>query len=135
MNDSVVMIIVGALGVLGGGGFWGYWQSRKDQPVKKRDADLAAAEKSQQMALAVADDLREDLTRLRTDLNAERDARNTLAGRFDQLEVTVREQNRTITVLREVARTWDAAWQQLTKDWATLRLRDTAPERPLLPFD
>ena len=132
---SIVTIIVGVLGVLGGGGFWGYRQFRKEAPVKKRDADIAVAEKSQQMALAVAENMRKDVERLRTDLNTERDARQTLTGRVDSLETQVREQNRTIQILREAVRLFNAAWDDLTHRWHTLRQSEHPPARPHINTD
>lgn len=132
MSDWFIPVIVGVLGVVGGTGFWGYWQSRKEQPVKKRDADLAAAEKSQQMALANAEDLREDLVRLRSDWDAEREARIVLSGRVDQLSEHVREQDYTIRRLREGWRIWGEAWDFLTLNWSSIRLLDSPPQRPYL---
>ena len=70
--EAVLSIILGTLGVLGSAGFWGYKQSRKEAPIKKRDADLAVAETSQQMALAVAIAAREDNVTLRADLEKDR---------------------------------------------------------------
>lgn len=135
MSDWIVPVTLGVLSVAGGAGFWGYLQSRKDQPVKQKDADIAAAEKSQQMALAVADDLREDMIRLRADFNAERDARNALSGRFDQLSEHVREQDNTIQRLRRGWHAWAAAWDDMVANWDLLRHRDTPPARPNISID
>lgn len=135
VSDALVPIIVAVLAILGGTGYWGYRQSRKEAPVKKRDADLAAAEKSQQMALAVAGDLRTDLIRLRADLDAERAARGTLSDRVDELGKRINEQSGTIRALREGLRMWANAWDNLVRNWDTLRLLDQPPEQPKVNFD
>lgn len=132
---SIVTIIIAVLGVLGGGGYWGYRQFSKEAPVKKRDADIAVAEKSQQMAMAIADDLREDYSRLRTDLNAEREERQKLTGRVDSLESQVREQNRTIQRLREAVRLFNAAWDDLAHRWHVVRQSEHPPTRPHISTD
>lgn len=130
MNDFVLPIILALLTLLGGTGFWGYRQSRKEAPVKKRDADIAAADKSVQMALAVATAAREDNASLREDLNKERGERQTLAGRVEGLETHVREQDRTIRGLREVAKIFSDGWDDLTARWHLLRLDDQPPPKP-----
>ncbi|WP_190264888.1 hypothetical protein [Glutamicibacter nicotianae] len=134
-ETSIVAIIVAVLAILGGGGFWGYRQFAKEAPVRKRDADIAVAEKSQQMALAVADDLREDYIRLRTDLNAEREERQKLTGRVDSLETHIREQDKTIRTLRDAVRLFTAAWDDLTNRWAHYRQSENPPPRPNVNID
>lgn len=134
-ETSIVAIIVAVLAILGGGGFWGYRQFSKEAPVRKRDADIAVAEKSQQMALAVADDLREDYTRLRTDLNAEREERQKLTGRVDSLETHIREQDKTIRTLRDAVRLFTAAWDDLTNRWQHYRQSEHPPPRPNVHID
>lgn len=129
-EGSIIAIIVALLGIVGGGGYWGYKQFSKEAPVKKRDADIAVAEKSQQMAMAIADDLREDYTRLRTDLNAEREERTKLSGRVDSLETHIREQDRTIRSLRDAVRLFTAAWDDLTNRWDHYRQAEHPPPRP-----
>ncbi|MGC0270820.1 hypothetical protein ACPROK_14765 [Glutamicibacter soli] len=134
-ESSIVAIILGVLTLLTGGGFWGYRQFSREAPVRKRDADIAVAEKSQQMAMAIADDLREDYGRLRTDLNSEREERQKLAGRVDSLETQIREQNRTIQRLREAVRTFNAAWDDLTHRWQHYRASEHPPARPNINID
>lgn len=134
-EGSVIAIIVALLGIVGGGGYWGYKQSSKEAPVKKRDADIAVAEKSQQMAMAIADDLREDYTRLRTDLNAEREERTKLSGRVDSLETHIREQDKTIRTLRDAVRLFTAAWDDLTNRWQHYRQSENPPPRPKIHID
>ena len=131
MNENgLVGILVAVLGVLGGGGFWTYRQSRKEAPVRQRDAELVVAEKSQQMTMAFADDLREDYQRLRGELSDERDARQQLTGRVEGLETHVREQGKTITQLRSALGLFSAAWDDLAERWAYYRLQDIPPDRP-----
>lgn len=132
---SIVAIILGVLTLLTGGGFWGYRQFSREAPVRKRDADIAVAEKSQQMAMAIADDLREDYGRLRTDLNSEREERQKLTGRVDSLETQIREQNRTIQRLREAVRVFNAAWDDLTHRWQHYRQSEHPPARPNTNID
>ena len=134
-EGSIIAIIVALLGVVGGGGYWGYKQFSKEAPVKKRDADIAVAEKSQQMAMAIADDLRKDYTRLRTDLNAEREERTKLSGRVDSLETHIREQDRTIRSLRDAVRLFTAAWDDLVNRWDHYRISDKPPPRPKIHLD
>ena len=129
-SEAILAIILAVLGVLGGGGIWTYLQSRKDAPVRKRDADLAVADKSQQMAMAIADDLRQDYARLRLDLDEEKGARQELTGRVDALARQVRDQDRTITSLREVVRAFSSAWDDLAASWHVLRLQDKPPPKP-----
>lgn len=134
-GDFVLPIILAVLGFLGSAGFWGYRQSRKEAPVKKRDADIAAADQSVQMALAVATAAREDNASLRVDLNTEREARQTLAGRVEGLETHVREQDRTIRGLRDVVRVLSDWADDVIANWHTLRLEDVPPKKPLVTTD
>ena len=131
MNEAITVgLITGILGVLGGAGFWGYMASRKEAPIKKRDADIAAAHQSQQMALAVADDLREDVNRLRGELGVEREERQKLSGRVQGLETHIRELNGTIRSLREAILAFRDARDDITRRWAEIRLQDEAPPMP-----
>lgn len=130
MSESSIVSIIGALFVLlGGAGFWGFLQNRKEAPIKKRDADVAAAHVSQQMALAVADDLRTDVGRLREDLNHEREERKR---EVRELRQTVELQNDTIASLRRAVRAFRDAWAEITANWADIRLRDTPPVAPYI---
>lgn len=124
-EQTVVTIVVALLSLLGGAGFWGYMSSRKEAPIKKRDADVAVAHQSQQMALAIAEDLREDVGRIRSELNEEREARKALAARVDK-------QDHTIQGLRAVVRAFREAWADLTANWHTIRLQETPPPEPRL---
>ena len=129
-ESTVVAIVVAVIGLLGGAGFWGWLQSRKEAPIKKRDADIAAAHTSQQMALAIADDLRTDVGRLRTDLDAERRAREGLGSEVRELRQKVEEQADVILALRRAVRAFKDAWADLTANWHTVRLQETPPRQP-----
>ncbi|MGP5162553.1 hypothetical protein [Arthrobacter rhombi] len=134
-ETAIVSIILGILGLLGGGGFWGYRQFKKEAPVKKRDADIAVAEKSQQMAMAIADDLRGDYTRLRADLNVEREQRQQLTGRVDGLETHIRELNGTIRHLRDAVRLLSIWGNDIVTRWNVVRLQKEPPPMPHIRTD
>lgn len=131
--EVVVPVIVAVLALLGGTGFWGYKQSRKEAPIKKEEADIAAADKTVQMALAVATAAREDNASLREDLNKERGERQTLAGRVESLETRIREQDRTIGWLRELVAAFSAGWDDLVTRWEIHRQSDAPPPKPTVP--
>ncbi|CAN7465540.1 hypothetical protein LJR013_003185 [Pseudarthrobacter oxydans] len=131
-EQTVVALVVALIAALGGAGFWGYMANRKEAPIKKRDADVAAAHVSQQMALAVADDLRTDVTRLRADVDLERKERETLGGEVRELRAKVEAQADTIQSLRRAVRAFRDAWANLTANWHILRLQDTAPQQPYI---
>lgn len=122
-EQTIVTIVVGLLSLLGGAGFWGYMTNRKEAPIKKRDADVAVAHQSQQMALAIAEDLREDVGRIRSELNEEREARKALALRVDKQESTIQG-------LRAAVRAFRDAWANLTANWQVIRLQDYPPAEP-----
>lgn len=121
---------MGLFSLLGGGGIWTYWQSRKEAPIKKRDADIAAADTSVQMALAVATAAREHGNTLQGELDSTRDRLTELTGEVKGLQTHVREQDRTIRGLRSVVQAFSDAWDALVLDWDTLRLRTTPPVKP-----
>lgn len=133
--ELVVPLILGFLTLLGSGGIWTYRQSRKEAPIRKRDADIAAADQSVQMALAVATAAREDNISLRKDLDKERGERQTLAGRVDELANHIREQDRTISGLREALRVLSIGWDDLIQRWHVLRLEDRPPPKPSVNID
>lgn len=129
---GIVAIIIGVLGILGGGGFWTYRQSRREAPVRQRDADLAVAEKSQQMAMVIAVAAQENSDRLRVEVGAEREARQQLTGRVESLETRIREQDRTISHLRRALQFFTEAWDDLTHRWDYHRAQDHPPDRPVI---
>jgi uncharacterized coiled-coil protein SlyX len=109
--------------VLGSAGFWGYKQSRKEAPIKKEQADIAAASTTVQMALSVATAAKAHSEGLGKEMGE-------LKGRVDGLERQVREQEHTISSLREVVRAFSSAWDDLTARWETLRQQDQPPPKP-----
>lgn len=132
--ETVVLAVVGGiLTIVSGAGFWQYLTHRKDEPVRRRDADIAAAHVSQQMALAVAEanrqtaesnrqdnsDLRKDLDRVRQDLAEE-------SRRSDRLEQRLNWQAHVNQILR--------AWiEDIVLRWEELRHKATPPAQPRLP--
>ena len=129
--EAVLSIILGTLGFLGSAGFWGYKQSRKEAPIKKRDADVAAASSVQQMAMAIADDMRTDIDRLRTDLTAEREERKKLEGRLEGVVEDLRQRDITIRLTREALQAFSYAWDALATNWQSIRQSDRPPEKPI----
>lgn len=133
MTETTITVIIGGLlAVLGGAGFWTYMSHRTDAPIKKRDADVAAAHVSQQMAIANAEELRKDVDRIRGDLNHEREQREELSTRFEALQTKVNEQADTISSLRRIIRIFNDAWASLEANWQILRLQETAPSKPYI---
>lgn len=128
--ELFVPILLALITALGGTGFWGYRQFRREAPVHKAEAEVAIAEKSQQMALAIAKRLDGDVETLKTDLATERAAREHLSGRVDEQGRMLREQERTISGLREVVRAFSAAWDDLTTNWEIVRQRPIPPAKP-----
>jgi hypothetical protein len=131
-EQTIVTIVVGLLSLLGGAGFWGYMTNRKEAPIKKRDADIAVAHTSQQMALAIAEDLRLDVGRVRTELDAERTERENLGNEVRELRGIVESQAGTIQSLRRVVQAFKDAWANLESNWQILRLQETAPQKPYI---
>lgn len=129
-ESAIVAVIIGVLTILTGSGFWGYRQFSKEAPVKKRDADIAAADTSVQMALAIAKSAKEHSEGLAKDLTTERGERQKLSGRVDGLESHIREQDKTILRLRDAIRVFTAAWDDLTHRWDYYRKSDHPPARP-----
>lgn len=134
-ESAIVAVILGVLTLLTGGGFWGYRQSRKEAPIKKRDADIAAADTSVQMALAIAKSAKEHSEGLAKELTTERGERQKLSGRVDGLENHIREQNKTIERLRNAISVFAAAWDDLTHRWEHYRKSDHPPARPNINID
>lgn len=130
--DIVLPLILGILGVLGGTGFWGYRQSRKEAPVRQKDADIAAAERSQQMALAVSDDLREDVARLRAELVAERAERKQV---YAELSEQLHLQNQRLDTVRDAFRQLSRWVDDILDNWEIMRQNVDAPRKPPIRID
>lgn len=127
---TITAIILGVLGVTSGVGFWQYRISRKDAPVRKTEADMAVAEKSQQMALAIAERLDKDYTEVQRQLTATQAAVAAQGEEIATLQRLGNEQARTIGTLRYVVQSFTDAWEDLVQRWDTHRLSEVPPNRP-----
>lgn len=127
---TVTSIILGVLGLASGVGFWQYRISRKDAPVRKTEADMAVAEKSQQMAIAIAERLDKDYNQVRTELSATQAAVAAQGEEIASLQRLGNEQASTIGTLRYVVQTFTVAWDDLVQRWDTHRLSEAPPTRP-----
>lgn len=130
MFEIVMIVVGGVFAIVGGVGFWQYLISRRGEPIKVREADLAVASTTQAMALQIAADLRTDLDQLRKDFVAEREARQKLEGRQEGFESQMREQNATIARLRDLLQAFSYAWDDLVENWEALRQRSAPPKKP-----
>lgn len=122
-EGAIVTLIVAIFGVVGGGGFWTYRQSRREAPVRQRDADLVVAERSQQMALQLAQAIETQLNTVKADFATEKEERTKLSGRVDGLEKQVRRQSRMISA-------WEHFYADLAGRWHYHRQSDAAPAGP-----
>lgn len=128
--EILIPVIVAFLGILGGGGLWNYVISRRGAPVVKQEADMAVAEKSQQMAMKIAERLDIDYTSVRVDLKNAQQAIDALDKQVKLLEAHTREQDRTITILRRAVQAFSDAWDDLVQHWEQYRLSSNPPARP-----
>lgn len=125
---TMTPIILAILGIVGGVGFWQYRISRNDQPVKKQEADMAVAEKSQQMAMAIADRLDKDYASVREELGE-------VSKEVKALRAHSEAQDRTIGILRAAVRSFSDAWDDLVQHWDRYRLSEIPPNRPTHSLD
>lgn len=132
---TITSIILGVLGLASGVGFWQYRISRKDAPVRKTEADMAVAEKSQQMAMAIAERLDKDYNQVRAELTATQEAVAAQGDEIANLQQLGREQARTIGTLRYAIQAFVTAWDDLVQHWDTYRLSDAPPTRPSYKLD
>lgn len=138
MNEGLVSIGVALLSFLGGGGgVLAYMQYRKETPIRQKDADMAAARTSQEMALASAQAHYESSTyyqsqvkELRDSMNGEAQARKKLEERMTRMEQHTLAQDVTIRRLTEAVQLFSTAWDYLTENWAHLRKREAPPQKP-----
>lgn len=127
---TVTSIILAILGIVGGVGFWQYRISRKDAPVRKQEADMAVAEKSQQMAMAIAERLDKDYAQVRLELTATQSAVAAQGEEIVALQRLSKEQANTIGTLRQAVQVFSDAWDDLVQNWDRYRQQDAAPNRP-----
>lgn len=132
---SVTPIILGILGLVSGVGFWQYRISRKDAPVRKKEADMAVAEKSQQMAMAIAERLDIDYKSVRAELTSTQEAVASLQTELQTVQSHTQEQDQTINTLRRAVRSFSEAWDDLVLHWARYRMLDVPPQRPTTALD
>ena len=124
MSEASIVAIVCALltsGVLGG--ILTLRKDKREAPVKQKDADIAAAHTAQQMALAVAADLRADLTRAQDDIDevraqVEAARKESAMARADA--AAARHENGVLWV-----------WIRDIRDrWALVRVSEVPPPEP-----
>lgn len=132
---TVSSIVLAILGIVGGVGFWQYRISRKDAPVRKQEADMAVAEKSQQMAMAIAERLDKDYTQVRADLVELTAQVVELRTRSEDQDRTITAQGHTISILRRAVQAFSDAWDDLILHWERYRLSETPPNRPSHSLD
>lgn len=145
-ETAVIAIIVAVIGIFGGAGLWQFLIHRQDRPIKKRDADIAAAHASQQMALASANDAREsaeyfraEVELIRNALLEERDKRRELDRRLCEMSAKYDRENAQlrarVETLAQSFRMLSDAWDRLEADWNIIRTRENPPVRPITPED
>lgn len=138
MNESLISIGVALLSFLGGGGgVLAYMQYRKETPIRQKDADMAAARTSQEMALASAQAHYESSTyyqsqvkELRNAMNGEAEARKKLEERMTRMELHTHAQDAMIRRLTEAVEVFSTAWDYLTENWSHLRKGEAPPQKP-----
>jgi len=138
MSEGLVSLGVALLSFLGGGGgVLAYMQYRKETPIRQKDADMAAARTSQEMALASAQAHYESSTyyqaqvkELRNAMNGEVEARQRLEERMTRMELHTRAQDKTIRRLTEAVEVFSTAWDYLTENWSNLRKNEAPPRKP-----
>lgn len=127
---SLVAIILGVLTVLGGGGIWTYKASRREEPIRQEEAALAVAKTSQDMALEIATNLRQDVKDLQREMKEEKEKTQTLVIQVEALTTKVNTQANEISFLQRGLRIFNQAWDDLIIRWAVIRLKEEPPNRP-----
>lgn len=135
-ETSVLSLILGILTLAGGSGGLLAWQKyRKESPVTKRDADIAVAKSNVEaagdtvaMAISIAKAAKEHSEGLGVALA-------TVTARVETLETHVKEQDKTIRLLRDAVRIFGAAWDDLVFKWHEYRLHEQPPPRPHVRTD
>lgn len=133
-ETAVVTVIASVLtGLGGGGGLVAFMKMKKEAPVTQKEAEISYAEKSQQMALAVAKAAQADNARLRKEMSGYRDDLAGLGARVESLEKDNRDQARTIRILRDTVRILSAWADDIVSRWSVIRLETDPPRLPNLP--
>ncbi|MDO4920107.1 hypothetical protein, partial [Kocuria sp.] len=100
-EDSIVAIVVA---LLAGGGLWPFLSAllpKKDPPIQKSDAETVAAHTSQQMTLALLNEVQEELRQTRSNADKEFKARLRLERQVQELQVDREEDRRELGLLRQ----------------------------------
>lgn len=137
-ETSIVSIVLAFITLLGGGGgLVALLKYKNEAPLKQRDADMATAKASQEMALASAQAHYESSTfyqsqvkGLQSALTEEQKCRRRLEERMNRMEEHVSKQDDTVSNLTWAVRTFSRAWDDLIDNWAELRLRENPPSKP-----
>jgi len=132
--ENIVTIIVAVLSCAAtlAVGFWTRLGKKEDRPIVKRDADLAVAKTAQEMSLELAQELRQDVIRLRTDLTTEQEHRQKLAEDVKSLRAKLRELDGTVARLQALLQVFRDAWDDLINRWPEIRLQEEPPPNPEL---
>lgn len=135
--EIFVPIIIAIIGLGGGGSIWGWLKSRKEAPITKRDADIAAMRSVDEMRQAFTDDVVEQYKAQRVENQETRvqmkELRKTLGGVTDRLatlEEHTLHQDKTIRNLGKVIDTWVAWGEDIVKRWNVIRMQDRPPDMP-----
>lgn len=107
------------------------WLLGRHKPkIEKKDAELATAEKTQGMSLALATRLEGEISRISGELKTVREDLKTETGEREKLAEKVRIQSGTIFSLRVYISRVADWWAHLVENWDELRLRPAPPALP-----
>lgn len=135
--EIFVPIIVAIITVGGGGSIWQWLKSRKEAPITKRDADIAAMRSVDEMRQAFTGDVVAQYNAQRAENKETREQlvemKETLAGaleRLGTLEEHTLHQDKTIRNLGQIIDTWVAWGEDIVKRWNIIRMQDRPPDMP-----
>jgi septal ring factor EnvC (AmiA/AmiB activator) len=124
-------LVAGLLGTGGLGALVPAIIAWRKAPVERKDADIAAADAAQGMSLKLAQELRTEIDRLRSEMGELRIELRAESAQRRDLGDKVREQEGTIFKLRVyVSRVTDWWEHHVVADWERVR---TKPEPPVFP--
>lgn len=127
-ETGVVAVIVALLG----SGAWnaiGAWlKARREEPITRRDAELANTERTQAMTLALLEQVQEQYA-------SERAARIALAAEVKEIRERHEAESRQITRLRAGLDALLAWGERLHANWDYLRQQSTPPPLPKIDLD
>lgn len=125
-------IISIVLALFGGAGFWSWWSSRSDRPLKKQEVDNATITVVQSTYGGLLNDVLKRLDAVKADNKEMRKELAQHGSRIDELESIVDDQATTIHRLRRALQHAVDWIEDVHMRWHVYRLRDTPPERPPL---